>query len=85
MDLNIKIKKKIKIIKVLHQCTKNYDHDHMFGCRDMAWDKQTGYFRMIFAFYPCSRSKNQNFKNYKKNTWYIMILHLAPILDIISV
>ena len=64
------ILKKNKIINVLHQCTKNYDHDHMFGCRDMTWDKQRGYFRMIFAFYPCSRSKNQNLKKYNNNMTY---------------
>ena len=37
---------------ILHQHKKNYDH-MMLGCKDLAWDKQTGYFGPIYTLYLC--------------------------------
>lgn len=41
---------------ILHQHSKNYDY-MMLGWKDLAWDKQTGYFRPIYTLYPCRGSK----------------------------
>ena len=46
---------------ILHKCTKNHDHMRL-GCRDMAQDKQVGYFGPMFGLYPCRGSKNLNFQ-----------------------
>ena len=66
----------LKDFMVLDQCTKNFD---MSSCRDMTWDKQTGYFGKIFALYPCRKYKNQNSKKYKKTPQDVMILHKCTI------
>ena len=55
-------------IIILHKCTKN--HDHMLYC---SWDIACDRCKLLFfilgfylPFYPSNRSKNQNFKKWKK-------------------
>ena len=51
-------KTKKDLVMILHQCIKNYDHMMMICHRDMAWDKQRGYFGTIFVLLPSGVSSN---------------------------